>query len=385
MSAQPDPAATIRGQEYHRLLILAAVVGLFTSLAAWCFLTLIPLLQDAVFIDLPQALGFVAMPAWWPVPILAAAGLITALVISRMPGGGGGVPAEGLSSGVTQPSALPGVLIAAVATLGLGLVLGPSSPVIALGMGLGLLIVRRLRPDAPVQAQNVIAISGAFASFAMVFNNPVIAAIILVEAIGIGGAMAPVIILPGLMAAGIGGLVYLGLGSLTGLDTSTYALKPLDLQPLANLTLADFGWTIVAAVVATLVAVAVVRGGRHVAGLVKRNYLLLVPVVGVIVAVLALIFAQSTGQPSYAILFSGSRAMSPIVAQAGTLSVATLLLLVLLKEVAWSLSMGSFRGGPVFPAIFLGLAGGLLASHLPGFGASAAVPAVGGIQLTGLH
>ena len=246
---------------------------------------------------------------------------------------------------------------------------------IALGMGLGLLIVRRLRPDAPEQAQNVIAISGAFASFAMVFNNPVIAAIILVEAIGIGGAMAPVIILPGLMAAGIGGLVYLGLGSLTGLDTSTYALKPLDLQPLANLTLADFGWAIVAAVVATLVAVAVVRGGRHVAGLVKRNYLLLVPIVGVMVAVLALIFTQSTGQPSYAILFSGSRAMSPIVAQAGTLSVATLLLLVLLKGVAWSLSMGSFRGGPVFPAIFLGLAGGLLASR-PGFGASAAVPAV---------
>ena len=64
------------------------------------------------------------------------------------------------------------------------------------------------------------------------------------------------------------------------------------------------------------------------------------------------------------------------MAQAGTLSVATLLLLVLLKGVAWSLSMGSFRGGPVFQAIFLGLAGGLLASHLPGFGASAAVPAV---------
>lgn len=38
--------------------------------------------------------------------------------------------------------------------------------------------------------------------------------------------------------------------------------------------------------------------------------------------------------------------------------------------------MGSFRGGPVFPAIFLGTAGGLLAAHLPGLPAGAAVPVV---------
>ena len=38
--------------------------------------------------------------------------------------------------------------------------------------------------------------------------------------------------------------------------------------------------------------------------------------------------------------------------------------------------MGSFRGGPVFPAIFMGTVGGLLASHLPGLPEGAAVAAV---------
>jgi chloride channel protein, CIC family len=38
--------------------------------------------------------------------------------------------------------------------------------------------------------------------------------------------------------------------------------------------------------------------------------------------------------------------------------------------------MGSFRGGPVFPAIFVGTIGGLLASHLPGFPEGTAIATV---------
>ena len=37
------------------------------------------------------------------------------------------------------------------------------------------------------------------------------------------------------------------------------------------------------------------------------------------------------------------------------------------------LSLGSFRGGPVFPALFLAAAGGIMASRLPGFGLTPAV------------
>jgi len=44
------------------------------------------------------------------------------------------------------------------------------------------------------------------------------------------------------------------------------------------------------------------------------------------------------------------------------------------KALAWGISLGAARGGPTFPAIFLGLVGGLLAAHLPGF---AETPAIG--------
>ena len=42
-------------------------------------------------------------------------------------------------------------------------------------------------------------------------------------------------------------------------------------------------------------------------------------------------------------------------------------MLLAFQGLAYALSLGSFRGGPTFPAVFLGAAGGLLASHLPGF------------------
>jgi len=39
---------------------------------------------------------------------------------------------------------------------------------------------------------------------------------------------------------------------------------------------------------------------------------------------------------------------------------------VLCKSVAYGVSMSAFRGGPVFPAMFIGAAGGMLLSHAPG-------------------
>jgi hypothetical protein len=80
-----------------------------------------------VYEELPGDLGFDSAPWWWPPPWLAIAGLLTAIAITRLPGTGGHGRANGLSTGggPAQPIELPGVLVAAPATLGLGLVLGP--------------------------------------------------------------------------------------------------------------------------------------------------------------------------------------------------------------------------------------------------------------------
>jgi H+/Cl- antiporter ClcA len=42
------------------------------------------------------------------------------------------------------------------------------------------------------------------------------------------------------------------------------------------------------------------------------------------------------------------------------------LLLLACKSLAYGVSLSSFRGGPVFPALFIGAAGGMALSHLPG-------------------
>ena len=57
--------------------------------------------------------------------MLAVAGVLTAVAIVRLPGRGGHIPYEGIKAGTAKPAELPGILLAALATLGLGLVLGP--------------------------------------------------------------------------------------------------------------------------------------------------------------------------------------------------------------------------------------------------------------------
>lgn len=380
----PDLRSVMHSAEYRKLLVLSAVVGLVASLVAWSLLTLVPLIQDAVFETLPDALGYDSPPGWWPLPVLLLAGVVTAVAITRLPGHGGGIPADGLSAGITPPGAVPGVALAALATLGLGLVLGPSSPVIALGMGTALLVLTIVNRDAPDTARKVVAASGGFAALAMVLNNPLVAAIILIEAMGIGGSTAALLVLPGLLAAGIGSLVYFGFGSVSGLPTDTYALQPLPLEPLEEITVGSFALVAVAAAAAGLIGYVVVWGGQRVAALVAGRHLTLVPLAGVLVAALAIVFGQSTGEPEYAVLFSGSRALAPVVDQAGAWPVATIALLLLLKAAAWSISMGAFRGGPVFPAVFVGTVGGLLTAELTGLPTSAAIPAVVGASLVAI-
>ena len=371
-----DPRAVIRSRGYIRFLVLSAAVGLVASLVAWCFLTLTPWIQEVVFEDLPDLLGFDTPPRWWPIPILAVAGLVTALAITRLPGRGGSIPAEGFGSGPpTRYIDLPGVILAGLATLGLGLVLGPSSPVIAIGAGLGLLVLHLVQREAPDVALMVMSAAGSCASFAMVFRSPLVSAIVILEALGLSGPLVPVVLLPSLIGAGIGSIVYLGLGNITGLSVDAYALYPLQLADMGDLTAAQIIWTIPVAVVVAALVFVVLTIGRAVARIVFPHPLVLLPVVGVAVAVLAVLFTF-TGETSYTVLFSGSKALAPVVEQGATLPVSTLGWLLLLKGAAWSLSMGAFRGGAVFPAIFLGTVGGLIADRLPGLAQGAAVAIV---------
>ncbi len=375
----PDPAALILTKNYRVLLVLAALIGVLVSLASWGFLELVTHIQRWVYDDLPSGLGFKGVPAWWPVPVLAVAGPVVAFAITRLPGNGGHLPAEGLKAGPpTEPIELPGLLLAALASIGLGLVIGPEAPLIALATGLAILAVRLARKDAPDQVLAVLAAAGAFAAVSSLFGSPIVAAVIIIEATGLGGPTLPVILLPGLIAAGIGSLVFIGMGSLTGLSSSAYAVAPLSLPHYHEPNLAAFGWTLLLAVVVAVAVVLIVRIGRWTAAIASRRPFIAITAAALLVAGLAIAFAEITGQPNTLVLFSGQDTMGPLVASASAVSLGTLGYLVVFKGVAWGLSLGSGRGGPTFPAMFLGIAAGLLAAHLPGYAETPAVAALMG-------
>ena len=357
------------------LLVLVAVVGVAVSLAAWCFLELIHQIQQEVFVHLPHALGYSSEPRWWPLPILPIAAFITALAIEKLPGRGGHIPANGLATGGPPPTILelPGILLASLATIGLGLVLGPEAPLIALGSGLGAFFIRRARKDAQPQMVTLVAAAGSFAAVSFVFSSPLIAAVILIEASGIGGARLPLLLVPGLLAAGIGSLVSLGMGSFTGLSSSAYALSALSLPNFARPDPGNFAWSIALAIAIATGAHLIMRGGRETYRVVSPRALTLLPLVGLIIAGLAIAFSEITGKGTDEILFSGQDQLPGLVSAAGTYSVGALALLVAFKGIAYSLSLGSFRGGPTFPVMFIGSAAGIMASHLPGFDITAAV------------
>src|SRR3954447_5125729 len=189
VAASPvDPVSTMLSKRFAALLVLAALVGLVVSLAAWGFLELIYQIQQGVFTHLPKDLGYDGAPLLWSLPVLAIAGLVTAFAIVRLPGSGGHVPAEGLNPAPTQPIELPGVILAALASIGLGIVLGPEAPLIALGGGLGFLAVRMLRRNAPPEVSTLLATAGTFAALSFLFGSPLIGAVIMIEAAGLGGA-----------------------------------------------------------------------------------------------------------------------------------------------------------------------------------------------------
>ena len=368
-----DPLAIVRSRRFIGLLVLAAIVGMVVSVLSWAFLEAVYWIQHGAYQDLPDALGFDSVPTWWPLPLLIIAGVITAVAIQYLPGRGGHIPAKGLNAGATLPEALPGVILAALAGIGLGAVVGPEAPLIALGGGMGVFIAKRLARGGPPQVSTVLAASGMFAGVSFLFGSPMIGAVLMLEAAGIAGPTATLVLVPGLLAAGLGSLIAIGLGSWAGLNMSQIALTPLALPEFPRPTAVDFLWTIALAIAIAVVTAGIFHLGRRTERISTPRPLVVVPVVGVLVALLAIAFQETTDKGFGEVLFSGQDQLSGLVSNASTWSLGALTLLILFKGIAYGLSIGSFRGGPTFPMMFLGAAAGLMAAKLPGYDLAPAV------------
>jgi hypothetical protein len=244
---------------------------------------------------------------------------------------------------------------------------------IALGGGFGVLAVRLVKRDAPPRTTTVVAAAGSFAAISTLLGSPLLGAFLLMEASGLGGAMLELVLVPGLLAAGVGSLVFIGLDAWTGLGTFSLAIPHL--PHVGSPTGAEFGWALAIGVAAAPVGAGIRWLGLALRPYVERRMLLLTPAVGLAVAGLAIAFAAGSGKASSEVLFSGQSAIGPFITKSASYTVGALLLLIACKGLAYGASLSSFRGGPTFPGMFLGAAGGVLLSHLPG------LPLVAGVAI----
>jgi H+/Cl- antiporter ClcA len=363
--AHADPVELLRSRSYVALLVLGAIVGVVVATAAYFFLKGVAEAQQYLFTTLPGDLGFDAEPIWWPIPLLAVGGLLVGLTIQYLPGTGGHKPAEGFKpSGAVLPIELPGIIVAAFATLSFGAVLGPEAPLIAIGSGMGILAVHLIKRDAPQTASVVIGAAGSFAAISTLLGSPITGAFLLMEVSGLGGPMLGVVLVPGLLAAGVGSLVFVGMNAWTGFGTFTLAIP--DIPSFVTPDVAEIFWAVGIGVAAALLGSGIRRLALLLQPVVEQRTVLLTPVVGIAVAGLAIVFAEGSDRSSSEVLFSGQDALPTLVQQADAWTVGALTLLVVCKSLAYGASLSAFRGGPTFPGMFIGAAGGIALSHLPG-------------------
>ena len=368
-----DPVEVIRSRAYLAALVLAAVLGIPISAVAYGFLALTTAIQEYLFDDLPADTFSGGAPAWWPVPWLVLCGLLVGLTIRYLPGNGGHSPAFGFHTGGGPPvdKELPGIILASLATLSLGAVLGPEAPLIAIGGGLAALTVHLVKKDAPPMALTIMASAGSFAAISTLLGSPVLGAFLIMEAAGIGGMTLSLVALPGLLASGVGALIFVGLDDWTGLGT--FSLSLTSVPPAVAPTLATMAWAVAMGAAGALLGWAIRWIGLSLRPVVHLNRVLVTAVLGLLIGLTAMAYQLITDNSFTHVLFSGQDALPDLVEHAADYSVGVLILLAACKTLVYGLSLSAFRGGPVFPAMFIGAVVGIAASALPGLSLGPAI------------
>jgi H+/Cl- antiporter ClcA len=352
---------------YLLLVLLAGTIGIPAAFLAAAFLAFVHLLETWLWTDLPHHLGASA-PPWYLVlglPVVGAGIVIAARTL--LPGDGGHQPLNGLSTAATPVRNAPGVALAAAGTLAFGPVLGPEAPLIALGSAVGMLLAPFLRGND--RAQAVLSTAGSFSAVSALFGGPLVAGMLLTEAgIGMGSALIPAL-LPGLVAAAIGYVIFLGLGNWGGVHEAALTVPGLPRYHATSVP--DLLIGVGVGIAAALVIAGVRWVGRWVDGLRdwhrdrraarrqdshpdrgRASMAALLVAGGLTVGLLALL-ARALGANSQDVLFSGQAAVPALVAEQ---SLKIVLVLLAAKAIGYAVSLGcGFRGGPVFPAIFLGV------------------------------
>jgi len=360
-TAQQSPAAPATPARALLPLILPALaVGVGASLIFVGVSAAAEAFQDVLWQNLPDALGVGRYSVLWMLIMLTATGVAVGLVVWKVPGHAGPDPATmGLDAPVLPPVVLPGLVLATALMLAGGPSLGPENPIIAVNVAIFFWLGRRFLPRAPGELWPALAEA---ATIGALFGTPVAAALVISEALAgrqLRGALWDNVFAP-LVAAAAGAL------------TTTLVAHPsfdLHLPPFGRPGWGDLLAGVVIASVAALLGMCAVRVFPyvHAAFARLRHPMLALPVGGLVLGLLAAVGGHLT-------LFKGLEEVGEIAADPDGWSAGEFATMTVVKLAALVVAAAcGFRGGRIFPAVFVGAALGLCAHAL----VSGVHPAVG--------
>ena len=334
------------------LLSLPAVaIGIASSLILIVVMKIASALQNLLWQRLPGTLGIAQDSPLWIIGVLTLTGIAVGLVIRFSQGHAGPDPAcEPLIGAPVPPSALPGLIVALILGLAGGVSLGPEHPIMTVNIALAVAIGARLLPRVNRMEWTILASAGTIGAL---FGTPVAAALIFSQTLN-GSSEVPLwdrLFAP-LMAAAAGALT-------TGLFFHPHFSLPIAHYGQMEMTDILSG-AIVAAIAIAAGMVAVWCLPRlHAMMNQMKNPVFVLGIGGFILGILGVI-----GGPVS--LFKGLDEMQQMVANQA-FSTSDYFLLAVIKLAALVVAAASgFRGGRIFPAVFVGVALGLmLHEHVP--------------------
>ncbi|OSK77365.1 putative ion-transport protein YfeO [Escherichia coli H001] len=334
------------------LLSLPAVaIGIASSLILIMVMKIASVLQNLLWQRLPGTLGIAQDSPLWIIGVLTLTGIAVGLVIRFSQGHAGPDPAcEPLIGAPIPPSALPGLIVALILGLAGGVSLGPEHPIITVNIALAVAIGARLLPRVNRMEWTILASAGTIGAL---FGTPVAAVLIFSQTLN-GSSEVPLwdrLFAP-LMAAAAGALT-------TGLFFHPHFSLPIAHYGQMQMTDILSG-AIVAAIAIAAGMVAVWCLPRlHAMMHQMKNPVLVLGIGGFILGILGVM-----GGPVS--LFKGLDEMQQMVANQA-FSTSDYFLLAVIKLAALVVAAASgFRGGRIFPAVFVGVALGLmLHEHVP--------------------
>ncbi|MGW3596305.1 ion channel protein [Streptomyces sp. NPDC005167] len=349
VSDSPVLAESASARRLLPLIVPALVVGVASALILLGISLLAEQLQEVLWETLPQALSIGGYSSLWMIVMLTATGLAIGLVIRTVHGHAGPDPATtGLVDPPMPPDVIPGLLVVTVLALAGGVSLGPENPITAANIALAFWLGRRVAPQTPAALWIALASAGTIGAL---FGTPIAAALILSESLAADGGA------PGALWDRLFGPLAAGAAGALTMSLLAHPDFGLSLPPHPGPRWGDLLSSVVITSAAALLGLAAVYAFpyAHRAFRTLRHPVLMLTCGGLLLGLLGALGGHLT-------LFKGLDEVKELSADPNGWSAGQFAVMAVVKTAALVTAAAcGFRGGRIFPAVFVGVALGLCA------------------------